>query len=325
MGLFYGIVFASNLVLVFLFTLLAARLSLRSKLLYKGLPLIGGIAIAVSFFMSMFIFAAPVLHAVGVIMAASVLVFLMGLVDDLRELSVKVKFIFQVFAACLVALYGTRTHIIYFGTTVNFLITVAWIVGITNAFNLLDIADGIAGGCALIACGGLAAVAWLDGGQSFPVFMLLALGGAICGFLIFNLPPAKVYLGNSGSHFIGFVIAVTAIQINYAGMGRGMALLTPLIILGFPVFDTLFLILIRMSKSQLPFQKTKDHIALRLQTLGYRPKKILLIMLLICLLFSAGGVLISQVSNIPGVFIVTILLLIAFLLSRKALAVIVHE
>lgn len=325
MDVLYIIIFAENAALSFLLTLLCARLPFWSKKpAQMGIPPVGGIAVAVTFLLNYFTLPFLAQAESRVYMLAAVIVFLMGLVDDSRELSVKAKFAFQIAAALLVAAAGARTRIVYFGEPLNYLVTVVWIVGVTNAFNLLDVADGLSAGCALIVCAGLSAVAAANQGL-FPFFTLLVLGGALCGFLFLNLPPARAYLGNSGSHFVGFVISIAAIQISYAELGRGVALFTPLVILGFPLFDTLFLIFVRLSKLKLPFQKTKDHIAFRLKTLGYPPGKVLGVMLLICLCFSLGGVIVSRVPNFPGLIVIAVLLFVVFLLFRKSLAVIVHE
>lgn len=323
--LYILIVFTGNFVLAFLLTRLISHFSNRFRVLCKDVPLIGGTSIAVTLLLDLIIFPFRFSPETSMFVFAAAIIFLMGIVDDLHELSVKAKFVFQLIAAGIVIASGVRTQIMYLGGMLNFVVTLLWIVGLTNAFNLLDIADGLAGGASLLVCLGLASVVLLNRGALFPAAALIALSGAISGFLVINFPPAKVYLGNSGSHFIGFIIAVFAIKISYATVGKGIALFTPLIILGLPLFDTMFLIFIRLSKWKLPFYKTRDHMAMRLRVLGYRPWMVLAIMLAICFLYVAGGVLISQLPNAAAMCILSVLLFFSFLLARKTLSVIIHE
>ncbi len=321
----FFIAFTGSALLAFLITLFSARLSRRFKFLTKGVPFVGGIAIFVAFLWNYLAFAQPSTLQTGAFATAAAVIFAMGLVDDIFELSVWAKFGLQAVAAVLAISAGMRTQIVFIGPALNYIITFLWIVGITNAFNLLDIMDGLAGACSLVICAGFALVSQLNGGQFLPALTFTTLGGAILGFITMNLPPARVYMGNSGSHFIGFVIAVTSIQVSYADLSKGVALATPLVLMGFPLFDTLFLIVMRLGKSRLPFYKTKDHIALRLKALGYSPRRVLATMLLICMLFSVGGVLVSQMTNRDGVFIIACLALVVILLLRKTLSIIVYE
>ncbi|GAH05852.1 unnamed protein product, partial [marine sediment metagenome] len=118
--------------------------------------------------------------------------------------------------------------------------TFLWIIGITNAFNHLDILDGLAGGIAVISSAAFFLIALSNAnlGVAIPALVLVAV---TLSFLRYNLSAAKVYMGNSGSHFLGFTLAAIALGISYAPLERKIALLSPLLILGFPIFDTAFL------------------------------------------------------------------------------------
>jgi len=124
-------------------------------------------------------------------------------------------------------------------------------------------------------------------------------------------------MGNSGSHFLGFVLAAIALVISYAPLERKIALFSPLLILGLPIFDTAFLISMRIIKKSLPFKKSNDHLALRFLALGYSRKKTLLIMLTLCLFFSLCGILVSLVSNLSGITIIVFVGLVSLALTKK--------
>ena len=317
----YLFIISTSLLSGIIFILLLTKLTRRYKVLMpKGVPLIGGIAMVLSFFIASFLgyflYADLPSQAIGV-MCASTIMLIFGVIDDWRELSIPAKFLVQIIATALLIFFGIKTQIIYFNNFINMLITFIWVLTITNAFNHLDIADGLAAGTAVIVGLAFFVISLLHGDIRVTV-LSLALSGAIIGFLIYNLPPAKVYMGNSGSHFLGFILAAIALIISYAPLERKIALLSPILILGLPIFDTLFLIFARITKRRLPFKKSNDHIALRFLKLGYSKIKTLLIMLLLCLFFSFCGVLLSQVSNSLGIIIIAFVILIGLIITYRA-------
>jgi UDP-GlcNAc:undecaprenyl-phosphate GlcNAc-1-phosphate transferase len=301
---------------------------LRHKFLIpEDIPLVGGLSIGISFVITSLLFfllqkSLPP-NIKGVLFSSSI-ILLVGIIDDFRELSVVVKFFFQILATSLIIRFGVRTNIVYIGNFLNILITFIWIIGITNAFNLLDILDGLAGGIAIIVSLAFLIIALINNDINSAI-LILALIGVVISFLIYNFPPAKVYMGNTGSHFLGFVIGTLAMIISYAPLERKIALLSPIIILGFPIFDTLFLILMRIGKRKLPFKKTKDHLAMRLSALGFSFRKTLFILLGVCSFFSFAGLLLSQVPNIYGIIILMFLVIIVFALTKKMLNVVIHD
>jgi UDP-GlcNAc:undecaprenyl-phosphate GlcNAc-1-phosphate transferase len=122
-------------------------------------------------------------------------------------------------------------------------------------------------------------------------------------------------MGNCGSHFLGFTLAAIAIVISYAPLERKIALLSPLLILGFPIYDTAFLILMRIKGGKLPFRKSNDHLALRFMSIGYSKEKTLLVMLGLCLFFSLCGIFVSQVPNLMGIIIVAFVVLVTSIIT----------
>jgi len=279
--------------------LLGKKMIKNRDLISKGIPLVGGLSIGLPCFVAGALFfycsGCPAGKAIG-ILTSSLLMFIFGVIDDRYELSVKAKIATQSAAICLLVLQGIQTHIVYVGNIANIVVTFIWIIGITNAFNHLDIMDGLAGSVAFIA--NLAFFIFGYVNRNMLVMVLaLTLGGALSSFLIFNFPPAKIYMGNSGSHFLGFVLASMALINSYAPLERPIALLAPLFILGLPILDTCFLIIMRIRQKKSPFMKSDDHLAIRFLKSGYSKKKTLSIMFLITAAFSLSGLCLSRLLN----------------------------
>ncbi|MCX5668879.1 MAG: MraY family glycosyltransferase [Candidatus Omnitrophica bacterium] len=313
----YFIVFMGGLIISALFIFLFRKISLKFKLLLsQGMPLVGGLGIGASFIICCLLLTASLPREMLGIITCAYIILIFGVVDDWRELSIIPKFLVQFIAASLLILFGVKTQIVYIGNLMNILVTLIWIIGITNAFNLLDIMDGLAAGVALISASGLLLIAFFNHDVN-SMFFLSMLIGSILGFLIYNLPPAKVYLGNCGSHFLGFIIAAITLIISYAPMDRKVALISPLLVLGFPIFDIAFLILIRIKNKKIPFKKSKDHLALRFLAIKYSNRKALVLMLVLAVMFSASGVLISRSSNILGSVIAFFMVLVGLIIAVK--------
>lgn len=293
----------------------------------QGTSLLGGLAIWGSFLAISLIGlyslkevlqvqGAVSLDIIGIFISATIMMAF-GIIDDWKELSVFFKFLVQATAAALLILFGIRTHIVYIGIFLNMLITFFWVMGITNAFNHLDILDGLAalitGFCAI----SLFVVALYSGNYTMGI-LSLALAGSSLAFLKYNLPPARIYMGNSGSHFLGFVLAAIAINLSYAPMERKIALLSPIVVLGFPIFDTIFLILVRLLKGKSPFQKSNDHLALRLIAKGYSKQEVLLLLSLFSVIFCIFGLVLSRASNLLGVALLLFLLFICIIIAKNS-------
>lgn len=300
--------------------ILFKNLALKYKFLVSdGIPLIGGISMGLSFLLaclfgfSLRIGLSP--QVTGIIIA-SLTILTFGVIDDFLELSILAKFLIQIIAAAILIFSGTRTQIISIGNIPNIIITFIWILGITNAFNHLDVIDGLAGGAAIIVGSAFFAIALLNT-DAITAILSLALTAAALSFILFNLPLAKIYMGNSGSHFLGFVLGAIALLISYAPLERKVALFTPLLILGFPIIDTAMLILLRMGKKRMPFKKSNDHLALRFLAMGYSKKKALLVMLAWSLFFSLCGISVSQVPNVLGAAIIALAVWTSLILFKR--------
>ena len=309
------IVLASFLVSVLAVFLLKKYALKHNLLISKGVPAVGGIALGWAFYLvcgtALIYLKGLSLPAAGILIA-SLVMLAVGVVDDRKELSVPAKFLTQLFCVLVLILFGVKMQIAGLGSAVNLGLTIIWVLGISNAFNHLDVMDGVAAGVAVIVTGGLGVIcflnaAWAIGSPTtafWPadmnmLLLLLPLIGATLGFLIFNLPPARVYLGNAGSHFLGFILASSALALSYAPLERRIALLSPVLVLGFPVFDTAFVIWMRILKRRSAFRKSADHLALRFLKRGNSKPKALFYMLLLTLFFSLSGVLLSRLANLP--------------------------
>ena len=173
-----------------------------------------------------FIFCNLLSQQVAGILLASAIMLFFGIIDDFKEFSVGVKFFVQIIATSILFLFGVKTQIAFLGNILNAALTFIWVIGITNAFNLLDVADGLAAGIALIASLSFLTVSILNADIN-SLIISLSLIGPIAAFLIYNKPPAKVYIGNSGSHLLGFVLAALALLISFAPISQGVSKLEP--------------------------------------------------------------------------------------------------
>lgn len=302
------------------FIYILKKLSLRHNLLAsKGIPLVGGIGMGLSFIfvmLSVCLINKGLSREIAGIIASSSVMLVFGVCDDWRELSIGSKFLMQIIAASVLVLFGVRTQIVYIGTILNIIITFIWVLGITNAFNHLDIMDGLSSGIAIIVSAAFFTISILNADMRSAILCLVLLG-VVLSFFLYNRPPARIYMGNAGSHWLGFILAAIALIISYAPLERKAALLSPLLILGLPIFDTTFLVLIRLINKITPFQKSNDHLVLRFSALGYSKKRVLLIMFSLCLFFCLCGIAASRVPNHLGAGIAAFTVLVSLIIGIK--------
>jgi len=236
--------------------------------------LMGGVAIAVSTIVATLLFV-PQTDTSLTVLAASTLMFLMGVVDDLLTLKPYQKVVGQLIAASIVV----GADLILPWTSlypVNVLITMFWLVGITNAVNLLDNMDGLAAGVAAVAAVflGLQFSLHAETGDDF-AFMLALFTASLVGFLVFNHNPASIFMGDCGSLFIGFFLASSALLTNQAGRSRSFlpVLVVPVLVLFIPIFDTTLVFVLRKMAGRSVSQGGRDHMSHRLVALGLSERK----------------------------------------------------
>ena len=228
----------------------------------EPVPYLGGLAIYLPFLAAMAIVYEFDRQVLGLLLAGT-LVVLLGLIDDLGVLSPSVKLIGQLIACWVLVKSDVMTHFFFLPYWANVALTVLWILTVTNAMNLMDIMDGLAPGVALVAALALLAVTFGAGIPAIPV-MAAALAGSLLGFLPYNLPPARIYLGDSGSMFLGLMLGALAMNNSYTEM-NSLAALGPALILGVPLFDMLFVMYIRRRRGMPMMLGSPDHFALRLR------------------------------------------------------------
>jgi UDP-GlcNAc:undecaprenyl-phosphate/decaprenyl-phosphate GlcNAc-1-phosphate transferase len=223
----------------------------------------------------------------------------LGTLDDLRGVRAWHKLWIQVLAAMLAFACGFRIDSVDLPFLGNLSmgvfalpITVLWIVGIINALNLIDGLDGLAGGVAFFVCLANFVVAWLNGA---PLVMLLSatLGGAILGFLLYNFNPASIFMGDSGSMFLGFVLATSSMLGAAVKSSTTVALLVPIIALGLPIMDTLFAMMRRVLERRPIFSPDRSHIHHRLLELGITHRRAVLILYGISVVFTGAAIAVS--------------------------------
>ncbi|MCD6583192.1 MAG: undecaprenyl/decaprenyl-phosphate alpha-N-acetylglucosaminyl 1-phosphate transferase [Candidatus Omnitrophica bacterium] len=242
-------------------------------------------------------------------------ILIVELLDDWREFSFQKKLLIQMIIILLYLLNGKKVQIYFLPHWINWVISFLWIVGITNAFNLLDIGDGLASGVGLIISFFLCLISLLCGDYLTFVFFLI-LTGALSSFYLFNFPPAKMYMGNSGSHLLGFLFATLTIYLDYATLKNASAIFVPLIILAFPVIDTFFTIFTRIKKGLSPFQKSEDHIFLRLIHSNFGYRKALTLIYFVVVVWSLSAIFLLKRSILFGGSIGFSILITFFVIFR---------
>lgn len=238
------------------------------------------------------------------------LIHLTGLVDDLKNLRAMVKFTVQLVCAVAVAAFGFRFRHMPLPFTdtvldlgwVGYPLTVLWIVGITNAVNLIDGLDGLAGGIGFIAAASFGIIHFFNGNY-MPALLAFSLVGAIAGFLFYNFPPAKIFMGDSGSYLLGFSLAVLPLM-NGGGGGVQTGLFIAITILLIPVYDTITAITRRVSKRVSFFSPDKDHIHHKFMHTGFSSRQILGVVYPLSLLLGVLAVGSLYVPRRSGFFLV---------------------
>lgn len=235
---------------------------------------LGGIAVYVSFLFALAFTYDFTSEVVALLLGTSIVVML-GLFDDLKVLTPGVKLAGQIVAALVLVKAGLMIRLWFLPDWLMLGVTVLWLVGMTNAINLIDVSDGLAGGVASIAGIFLYVIALWNGADTIAV-LTLALVGATLGFLAYNRPPAKIFLGDAGSMLLGFMLGALAMKGRYAVEHR-LAAAAPVIILGVPIFDTIFVMGARAVRGLPLMRGSPDHFAVRLRKHGVRPGVIALI------------------------------------------------
>lgn len=284
----------------------------------QPVPYLGGLAIFISLLATISIAYEFDTTALGILLGTT-LIIVLGLVDDFGVLAPKVKLAGQLVAVWVLFKAGISVQIIWLPDWANLGLTVAWVLGVTNAFNLIDIMDGLSSGVAAIAALFLALISFINGNYIIAAFTFI-LAGSLFGFLPHNFRPASIYLGDTGSMAIGFVLAALTINEQYTLFNLRVGVLAPIIIMGVPIFETVFLIFVRLSKGLHPMQGSPDHFALRLRRRGWSVVKVVVTTYCVSVLLGLLGLAVVYGSHefalvSAGTFFVVALLFALFLLA----------
>jgi UDP-GlcNAc:undecaprenyl-phosphate/decaprenyl-phosphate GlcNAc-1-phosphate transferase len=257
----------------------------------------------------------------AVVVVPSVALSIVGFIDDIFKLEAKRKFFVQVLASCLVALYlNERGFLIslFENSFLNYLVSIVWMVGITNSFNLLDNFDGSTAGVAAISSFSLVLLS-LQNGQYLIAAFSMALLGALIGFLPWNFIPAKIFLGDGGALFIGMILSVLLLRFETLDETKITASLIPILLMAVPIIDTSVAFFGRLVRRISPFQGGRDHVSHRLISLGLSRKKTLMTIWGISFFFNCVALILPLVPSSFTVILSTIstiaigLLIILFL------------
>jgi len=278
---------------------------------------LGGLAVFVAFLVGFSPFYYLDRQILAILLGGT-LVVLLGLLDDLGNLGPFTKILGQTLAILIVMKAGVAIKIVFVSPVIAYPLSFLWLLGMTNAFNIIDIMDGLATGVGAVACFFLFVVT-LSSGQLGVAQMILAFMGALFGFLRYNFQPARIYLGDAGSLFIGYMLGALGMLGIYA-RGNPVAVLAPLLILGVPIFDTLFVMSIRWMRGQNPLKGSPDHFALRLRRWRFTVAQTVLLSYAAAVLLGLSALVMvygSERAAIGTLFLVSLALIIsAFWLRR---------
>ena len=265
------------------------------------IPRMGGLAIFFGFLLSALVFL-PLNDELRGMLLGGVIIVILGIFDDIYALPAKPKFLIQIIAALVAALSG---NCVEFLSNPNILssepywelgglaipISVLWIVGITNAVNLIDGLDGLACGVSTISASTLLVIALIVAEPEVAI-ITAALTGACLGFLPYNLNPAKIFMGDTGSTFLGFILATVSIQ-GLFKFHMIISFAVPFLMLGLPIFDTCFAILRRVAKGQSPMSPDRGHIHHRLIDMGFTQKQAVAVLYVISAILGLSAVVLT--------------------------------
>ncbi|MCM2536050.1 undecaprenyl/decaprenyl-phosphate alpha-N-acetylglucosaminyl 1-phosphate transferase [Neobacillus pocheonensis] len=284
------------------------------KVHVKIMPRLGGLAIFLSFIIGIMI-----IHPDGEyhlpILIGGIIIILTGMLDDVKEISPKLKLAGQIAAAAVVVIWGNLNVDFInlpFGGRIEFgflsiPLTMIWIIGITNAINLIDGLDGLAGGVSTIALLTIAGMSIIQGNIYVSV-MALILAASTAGFLLYNFHPAKIFMGDTGALFLGFMIGVLSL-LGYKNV-TFISLIIPIIILGVPISDTFFAIIRRLVNKQPLSAPDKSHLHHCLLRIGFTHRQTVLLIYAMSTVFGLVAFIFSQ-ATVWGSLIVILTLLIA--------------
>ena len=283
-------------------TPLARRLALRFQFLDRPalrndhtqpMPLLGGLAIYAAVIGSLVLFndRQEIVEVASILIGATWVSFV-GIWDDRSALGVGAKLVGQLIALGLLLAGGLQVFW-HLPIWINLPVTAIWVLGITNAFNLLDNMDGLSGGIGAVAAGSFVVLAALNGQYGVAV-LAAALAGGCLGFLIYNFNPARIFMGDSGSLFLGFLLAACGIRLTFPQNVPWVTWMVPILVMGIPILDTALVVVSRLRRGLNPLATPgKDHLSHRLCALGLSRRQAVLVLYLAAVALGAAAVVVS--------------------------------
>ena len=291
-------------------------------------PRMGGLAIYLGFFFSVLLFV-PMGRKMGSMLIGATVVVILGILDDIHDLKAGQKFLVQCVAAAIAVLGGNE--ITFFSRlsmasnpghfNLGWLsgpVTLVWIVLITNAVNLIDGLDGLAAGVSTISAISLVVIA-LGYSNAHVAIITGALAGACVGFLPYNITPAKIFMGDTGSTFIGYILAVASIQ----GLFKFYAIISfviPFFMLGLPIFDVCYAVLLRLSHGESPLKADRKHVHYRLLDMGFSKKQTVAVLYICSAILGVTAVVITTTGLGRALVVLLVLAGAGVLAGRQFLA-----
>ena len=291
------------------------------KVHQKIMPRLGGLAVYISFVPAVLLTQELTTPIIGLIIGVTLIV-LLGIVDDTKGISPRVKLLGQVVAALTVLPFGISVDFITNPINDDILqlgylsipVTVFWLVAVTNAVNLIDGLDGLAGGTSLIAAVTLAVISWTE--QMQIVMLALILAASLLGFLRYNFNPAKIFLGDTGSMMLGFCLSAMSVM-GLTKSATAISVIIPLVILGIPLLDTTFAVVRRYHMHQPIFKADKEHLHHRLLELGLSHKQAVLAIYGVNALLGLSAVVLTLITTNQAVFVLIVLAILIITAANK--------
>lgn len=302
----------------------------QRKVHKRVMPRMGGLAIYISFVAAV-VFTREITPQVAGLLVGGSLIVLLGIIDDTRGVSPRMKLAGQVAAACAVIPFGLQVEFLTNPFSAELInlgllsipVTVLWIVSVTNAVNLIDGLDGLAGGTSCIAALTLAAVVWIEVSmagastdQVDAVILALVLAAAVLGFLRYNFYPARIFLGDSGSMYLGFTVAVLAVM-GLAKSATFISVIIPIVILGIPLLDTTFAIVRRYFGHKPIFQPDKEHLHHRLMQMGLSHRQTVLCIYGVDIVLGLSAIALTLITPKQAAVFLVVLSTVILLTANK--------
>ncbi|MCF0123510.1 MAG: undecaprenyl/decaprenyl-phosphate alpha-N-acetylglucosaminyl 1-phosphate transferase [Ruminiclostridium sp.] len=292
------------------------------------IPRMGGLAIFLGFLLSTLLFV-PLTTPLRGMLIGSVIIVILGIIDDIHALPALPKLLVQIVAALVAVLHGNVIEVLsnpnIFSDNLYWVlgplavpVSVIWIVAITNAVNLIDGLDGLAVGVATISSITMLVIAMLVS-DNVVAMMMAALAGGCIGFLPYNHNPAKIFMGDTGSTFLGFVLATVSIQ----GLFKFYTIISfavPFLMLGLPLFDTCFAILRRLSKGQNPMSPDRSHVHHRLIDMGFNQKQAVAILYVISAILGLSAVVLTTSGALKAMLLLCALCFAGLIAARISMS-----